>query len=116
MPRAAAGWPRSRSRSTPGSTSTSRWTTLRDLGRPLFVSLSRKDFLGAVLAGSWEARAPAEGREWATLAAVTLAVASGAELLRLHDRSAVDAMRVAHRITGGKLASEPSGGGFPVDG
>ena len=27
---------------------------LRELGRPLYVSLSRKDLLGAVLAGSWE--------------------------------------------------------------
>jgi dihydropteroate synthase len=93
-----------------------RLDELRDLGRPLFVSLSRKDFLGAVLAGSWEARAPAEGREWATLAAVTFAVASGAELLRLHDRNAVDAMRVAHKIMGGKFASELAGGGSPVDG
>ncbi|MDP9227908.1 MAG: dihydropteroate synthase, partial [Actinomycetota bacterium] len=33
---------------------------LRELGRPLFVSLSRKDFLGAVLAGSWQQRLPAE--------------------------------------------------------
>jgi dihydropteroate synthase len=78
-----------------------RLDELRELGRPLFVSLSRKDFLGAVLAGSWERRPPAEEREWATLAAVTLAVASGAELLRLHDRSAVDAMRVAHRVLNG---------------
>ena len=29
---------------------------LRALGRPMFVALSRKDFLGAVLAGSWEER------------------------------------------------------------
>jgi dihydropteroate synthase len=88
---------------------------LRDLGRPLFVSLSRKDFLGAILAGSWESRAPAEDREWATLAAVTLAVASGAHLLRLHDRNAVDAMHVAHRITAGTFASGLAGGS-PVDG
>ena len=39
---------------------------LRDLGHPLFVALSRKDFLGAVLAGSWEDRAAATEREWAT--------------------------------------------------
>ena len=39
---------------------------LRALGRPLFVALSRKDFLGAVLAGSWERRLPAEEREAAT--------------------------------------------------
>ena len=74
---------------------------LRELGRPLFVSLSRKDFLGAVLAGSWAERVPPEDREWATSAAVTLAVAAGAHLLRLHDRSALDAMRVAHRIVHG---------------
>src|SRR5256885_1273445 len=61
----------------------------RDLGRPLFVALSRKDFLGAVLAGSWERRAAAAEREWATAAATALAVAGGAEILRLHDRSSL---------------------------
>ena len=71
---------------------------LRALGRPLYVSLSRKDFLGAVLAGSWENRAPASEREWATAAAVALAVAGGAEILRLHDASALQAMRVAGRV------------------
>ena len=71
---------------------------LRSLGRPLFVALSRKDFLGAVLAGSWEGRLPAEDRGAATLAAVTLAVAEGAELLRLHDVEALDAMRVAAAV------------------
>jgi dihydropteroate synthase len=74
---------------------------LGELGRPLFVSLSRKDFLGAVLAGSWEQRLPPERREWATAAAAALAVASGAQLLRLHDRSALDAVRVADRIAHG---------------
>jgi dihydropteroate synthase len=71
---------------------------LRSIGRPVYLALSRKDFLGAVLAGSWEARAPAQRREWATAAATTLAVAAGAELLRLHDRSALDAVRVAEAI------------------
>jgi dihydropteroate synthase len=71
---------------------------LRSLGRPVYLALSRKDFLGAVLAGSWEQRAPAERREWATVAATALAVAGGAELLRLHDRSALDALRVAEAI------------------
>ena len=74
---------------------------LHALGRPLFVSLSRKDFLGAVLGGSWEERVPAEDREWATCAAAALAVASGAQVLRLHDRSALDAVRVAVRIVHG---------------
>jgi dihydropteroate synthase len=71
---------------------------LRALGRPLFVALSRKDFLGAVLAGSWERRVPAEEREAATLAATALAVAAGAEVLRLHDVSALDAVRTAAAI------------------
>ena len=71
---------------------------LHSLGRPLFVSLSRKDFLGAVLAGSWEGRASAGEREAATCAATTLAVAAGAQILRLHDASALDALRVAGRI------------------
>jgi dihydropteroate synthase len=71
---------------------------LRELGRPLYVSLSRKDFLGALLAGSWDGRLPAADREWATAAATTLAVAAGADLLRLHDRSALQAMRIAAAI------------------
>ncbi len=71
---------------------------LRSLGRPLFLALSRKDFLGAVLAGSWDRRAQPEEREAASVAATALAVADGAELLRIHDRSALDALRVAERV------------------
>ena len=71
---------------------------LGPLGRPLYVSLSRKDFLGALLAGSWEQRLPAADREWATAAATALAVARGADILRLHDQSALQAMRVAGAI------------------
>jgi dihydropteroate synthase len=73
---------------------------LRVGDRPLYVSLSRKDFLGAVLSGSWEERAPASEREWATAAAAALAVANGAEILRLHDESALQAARIAGRIAG----------------
>jgi dihydropteroate synthase len=72
---------------------------LRALGLPLYVSLSRKDFIGAVLAGSWEERLPASEREWGTVAAVTLAVREGADVLRIHDRSSLQAMRVAAEIT-----------------
>ena len=77
-----------------------RLPELKELGRPLYVSLSRKDFLGAVLAGSWEDRSPASDREWATAAAATLAVVGGADILRLHDASAVQAMRVAAAVEG----------------
>jgi dihydropteroate synthase len=71
---------------------------LRALGLPLYVSLSRKDFIGAVLAGSWEERLPAAEREWGTVAAVTLAVREGADVLRIHDRSSLQAMRLAAQI------------------
>ena len=71
---------------------------LRALGLPLYVSLSRKDFVGAVLAGSWEERLPPTEREWGTVAAVTLAVREGADVLRIHDRSSLQAMRVAAEI------------------
>ncbi len=71
---------------------------LRALGLPLYVSLSRKDFIGAALAGSWEERLPAGEREWGTVAAVTLAVRGGADVLRIHDRSSLQAMRVAAEI------------------
>jgi dihydropteroate synthase len=75
-----------------------RLDELRSLGRPLYLALSRKDFLGAILAGSWERRAAPADRGWATAAATALAVAAGAELVRLHDRSALDALRVADAI------------------
>jgi dihydropteroate synthase len=72
---------------------------LRGLGLPLYVSLSRKDFIGAVLGGSWEGRLAPGEREWGTVAAVALAVREGADVLRIHDRSSLQAMRVAGRIT-----------------
>jgi dihydropteroate synthase len=75
-----------------------RLPELAALGLPLYVSLSRKDFIGAVLAGSWEQRLPAGEREWGTVAAVALAVRGGADILRIHDRSSLQAMRVAGRI------------------
>jgi dihydropteroate synthase len=71
---------------------------LGELGLPLYVSLSRKDFIGAVLAGSWEGRVGASEREWGTAAAAALAVRNGAAVLRIHDRSSLQAIRVAGRI------------------
>jgi dihydropteroate synthase len=83
---------------------------LRSLGLPLYVSLSRKDFIGAVLAGSWEGRLPAAEREWGTVAAVALAVREGANILRIHDRSSLQAVRVAGAIqaSSGKDAGSPN--------
>jgi dihydropteroate synthase len=77
---------------------------LRELGPALYVSLSRKDFIGAVLAGSWAGRLPAAEREWGTVAAVSLAVRAGADILRVHDRSSLQAIRVAAAIRDGALA------------
>jgi dihydropteroate synthase len=75
-----------------------RLPELGELGLPLYVSLSRKDFIGAVLAGSWKERLPATEREWGTVAAVALAVRGGADVLRIHDGTSLQAMRVAGRI------------------
>jgi dihydropteroate synthase len=74
---------------------------LRALALPLYVSLSRKDFIGAVLAGSWEERLPPGEREWGTVAAATLAVRAGADILRIHDHSSLQAMRLAGVVTRG---------------
>jgi dihydropteroate synthase len=85
---------------------------LRALGLPLYVSLSRKDFIGAVLAGSWEERWGASEREWGTVAAVALAVREGADILRIHDRSSLQAMRVAGRITRRPPVDGPTSAGM----
>jgi dihydropteroate synthase len=73
---------------------------LRSLGRPVFLAPSRKDFLGAVVAGSWDERLPATEREPATLAVTALAAAQGVEIVRLHDVTALDALRTAAAIAG----------------
>jgi dihydropteroate synthase len=86
---------------------------LRQLGRPIFMSLSRKDFIGALLAGSWEGRAAAAERGPGTFAATALAVAAGAEIHRLHDLEGLDAVRVAAAIAHGppsRRSGGPAGG------
>jgi dihydropteroate synthase len=52
---------------------------IAELGRPLLVAVSRKDFVGAVTG-----RSPA-GRDAGTLAALGVAAAAGASILRVHD-------------------------------
>lgn len=76
-----------------------RLRELHALGRPLYVSLSRKDFIGAIAAGSWQHRWSADQRRNGTLAAVTLATAAGAQIHRLHDIEALDAIRVAAALS-----------------
>ena len=52
---------------------------LRELGRPLLLAVSRKDFVGAITS-----RPPRE-RLGGTLAAVAHGVDAGAHILRVHD-------------------------------
>jgi dihydropteroate synthase len=63
-------------------------------GLPLLVGPSRKRFLGELTGG-----APPHDRVEATVAAVALAIAAGADIVRVHDVAAIDrARRVADAI------------------
>ncbi len=57
-----------------------RLAELRDFGLPLLVGTSRKSTIGAVLDG-----APEDERLLGTAATVALAIASGADIVRVHD-------------------------------
>ena len=66
---------------------------LLELGRPVYVGLSRKSFLGALTG------APPEGRLAAGLGATVAAYALGARIFRTHDvRETVDCLRVAQAL------------------
>jgi dihydropteroate synthase len=66
----------------------------KSLGAPLLVGVSRKSFLGKILDG-----APPQDRLAATIAACTLAVANGADIVRVHDvREAARAVKTACAI------------------
>jgi dihydropteroate synthase len=66
-----------------------------DLGRPVLVGPSRKGFLTRPLGREL----PAAERDWATAAAVTTAVLSGAHIVRVHAvREMVQVVRVADEI------------------
>jgi dihydropteroate synthase len=68
---------------------------LHDLGRPLLLAVSRKDFIGAITS-----RSPRE-RLAGTLAAVGFGVDAGAHILRVHDVAAVaDFLAVRAALTG----------------
>jgi dihydropteroate synthase len=70
---------------------------LRDLGLPLLVGTSRKSTIGAVLDG-----APASERLYGTAATVALAIANGADIVRVHDvREMRDVARVADAVVRG---------------
>ncbi len=56
-----------------------RLGALRDLGLPLLVGTSRKATIGAVL------EQPESERAWGTAATVAIAIANGADIVRVHD-------------------------------
>jgi len=68
---------------------------LISLEKPILTGVSRKAFIGYILGG-----APPEERLEGTLAAIAVAVANGADIVRVHDvREAVKAVKVADAIT-----------------
>jgi dihydropteroate synthase len=72
-----------------------RLPELRELGRPLLLAVSRKDFVGALT------DRPPAGRLAGTLAAVGAAVDGGAAILRVHDvGEAADYLRVRAALNG----------------
>jgi len=72
-----------------------RLERLHELGRPLLLAVSRKDFLGAITG-----RPPRE-RDAATLAAVAFAADAGAHAVRVHDvRAAADFLAVRAVLRG----------------
>jgi len=77
---------------------------VRELGRPLLLAVSRKDFLGAIVA-----RGPAE-RDAATLAAVGWAADMGAEIVRVHDvAGAADYLAVRSVLRGERVLGDVEG-------
>jgi dihydropteroate synthase len=81
---------------------------LHELGRPLLLAVSRKDFIGAITL-----RPPRE-RLAGTLAAVGFGVEAGAHILRVHDVAHVADFLSVRAALAGEAAVE-SGLNLPVD-
>ena len=81
----------------------------RALGRPLLVAASRKHFLGSILG------LPPRERDEATAAVTALAIAAGADIVRVHDvRTTVRVARVADAIVRGRPGDyAPSDASWP---
>lgn len=77
-----------------------RQAELLALGRPLLAGLSRKSFLGHILAPLQGGKqAPVASRETAGIAALVTAILHGASIVRVHDvRPAVEAARIADAV------------------
>ena len=76
-----------------------RLPEVAELGRPVLVAVSRKDFVGALTG-----RTPA-GRDAGTLAALGVAADAGAHILRVHDVAAArDYLAVRAALSDGASA------------
>jgi dihydropteroate synthase len=74
-----------------------RLDVLKELGRPLLLAVSRKDFIGAVTG-----RAPRE-RDAGTLAALAYGADAGVQIVRVHDvAAAADFLAVREVLGGGR--------------
>jgi len=70
---------------------------LRDLGLPLLVGSSRKSAIGSVL------DLPEDQRVWGTAASVAIAIANGADIVRVHDVvEMVQVRKIADAIVRGR--------------
>ena len=79
---------------------------LTALGRPILLGTSRKSTIGRIL------DLPPDERLEGTLATTALGIASGIDIVRVHDVGAnVRAARVADAIVRGRWTSGPEGGG-----
>lgn len=56
-----------------------RLSEFKSLGRPVLAGLSKKRFIGEIT------KREVDQRQWGTAAAVTLAIANGADIVRVHD-------------------------------
>lgn len=71
----------------------------RRLGRPVLIGLSHKSFLGRVLGDR-----PVDGRHAASIVGGCLALAGGADIIRVHDvAAAVDTVRLLEAVGKGAL-------------
>jgi dihydropteroate synthase len=76
-----------------------RLPEFKKLGQPLLVGLSRKGFIGQLVAGPEGQPPPGPARDYGTAAGVALAIAGGADIVRVHKVTALaGAVRVADAI------------------
>jgi len=80
-----------------------RLRELRELGLPILIGTSRKSTIGAVLSG-----VPVEERLMGTAATVAIAIAHGADIVRVHDMAEmVQVCRVADAVLRPPLSGLP---------